>query len=382
MITKYIILMNTTNFSRRDFIQKGTLASIATTGIVGNSFGQTLVDSKLTTKKQAKPNYPSAATKKLTQLLNIEYPIIQAPTGGTINSSFTAAVANTGSLGALPLSWSNPDEAIKQIQDVKAKTQNSFFANFVLNFEPKAFDVAIEQGVPIIQFSWGMPTKEMVAKMKEAKVILGIQVTSEASAKIALALGADYLVCQGIEAGGHVHASRPLAEALERVLKVSGDIPVVASGGIATGHKMREYMQMGAAGVVMGSRFVATVESGGHDVYKESLVKAKAEDTVFTTCMNKGWNNTTHRILRNSTFNMWESVGCPISGNRPGETDVVATNGQDVHIERYSISVPQAQFKGNIEALANYAGTSVNDINDIPTVADLIERIWKEFQNK
>ncbi len=218
--------------------------------------------------------------------------------------------------------------------------------------------------------------------MKEAKVVLGIQVTSESSAKTALDLGADYLVCQGTEAGGHVHASRPLAEALASVLKIAGDIPVVASGGIATGHTMREYMQLGAAGVVMGSRFVATVESGAHDVYKEAIVKAKAEDTVFTTCMNKGWNNTTHRVLRNSTFEMWESAGCPMTGNRPGEMDVVATNGGDVSIERYSISAPQAHFEGNIEALANYAGKGVNDIHDIPTAAELIERIWKEFINK
>ena len=122
----------------------------------------------------------------------------------------------------------------------------------MLNFEPRSFDIAITNGVPIIQFSWGMPTKEMVSKMKTNKVVLGIQVTSEASAKAAIDLGADYLVCQGTEAGGHVHASKPLAEALKRVLVVSGSVPVVASGGIATGHKMREYMQMGAAGVVMG----------------------------------------------------------------------------------------------------------------------------------
>tara|TARA_R110002049_G_scaffold100420_1_gene244463 strand:- start:2929 stop:4053 length:1125 start_codon:yes stop_codon:yes gene_type:complete len=373
--------MGATNFSRRNFIQKGALASIAATTTVGSTLGNSSFSSNTTNHKKSKFYYPSEATKKLTKLLDIKYPIIQAPTGGTITSSFSASVANTGCLGALPLSWSDPDDAIKLIEEVRAKTKNAFFANFVLNFEPKAFDVAIESGVPIIQFSWGMPTKKMVAKMKKAKVVLGIQVTSETSAKTALDLGADYLVCQGTEAGGHVHASRPLAQALERVLKIAGDTPVVASGGIATVYKIREYKQMGAAGVVMGTRFVTTVESGGHDIYKESLVSAKAEDTVFTTCMNKGWNNTTHRILRNSTFDMWESVGCPATGDRQGETDTVANNGQGTNIERYSLSAPQAHFEGDIEALANYAGKGVNDIKDIPTIAELIERIWKEFLN-
>ncbi|WP_411031250.1 NAD(P)H-dependent flavin oxidoreductase [Spongiimicrobium sp. 3-5] len=374
--------MDSKNFSRRNFIQKGALAGIATTTIIGNGFGRSNKPSITDKKGTATFNYPSSATKKLTELLNVKYPIIQAPTGGVVNSSFTAAVANSGGLGALPLSWSEPDYAIKQIEAIKGKTKNPFFANFVLNFEPKAFDVAIASGVPIIQFSWGMPTKDMVAKMKEAKVILGIQVTSEASARAALDLGADYLICQGTEAGGHVHASRPLAEALQRVLKIAGDIPVVASGGIATGHKMREYMQMGAAGVVMGSRFVATIESGAHDVYKKSLVASAAEDTVFTTCMNKGFENTTHRILRNSTFEMWESAGCPAVGERPGEKDIVVQFGPDYDVERYSINAPNLNYTGEIEAMANYAGTSVNDIHDIPTVAELIGRIWSEFKEQ
>ncbi len=193
--------MDSKNFSRRNFIQKGALAGIATTTMVGNGFSRSN-DIAISDKgKRDNHDYPSSATRKLTDLLNIRYPIVQAPTGGVVNSSFTAAVANNGGLGELPLSWSEPDYAEKQIAAVKEKTNKSFFANFVLNFEPKAFDTAIKKGVPIIQFSWGMPTKDMVAKMKAAKVILGIQVTSGASAKVALGLGADYLVCQGTEAG-------------------------------------------------------------------------------------------------------------------------------------------------------------------------------------
>lgn len=373
--------MDLPNYSRRDFIQKSSLVALASSINISNGFSHSLINSNPIQMDESNLNFPSNASKKLTELLNIKYPIIQAPTAGVINSAFTAAVSNNGALGALPLSWSTPGHAEQQINAIKEKTNRSFFANFVLNFEPKAFEMAIKKKVPIIQFSWGMPTIEMVNKMKAHKVVLGIQVTSELSAKKAISLGADYLVCQGVEAGGHVHASRPLADTLKQVLKVAKNIPVVASGGIATGYKMREYMQMGAAGVVMGSRFVATKESNGHDVYKNSLVTAKAEDTVFTTCMNKGWNNATHRILRNSTFNMWESNGCPKIGSRPGETDTIATYGELNKVERYSINSPGNFYSGNIEAMANYAGTSVADIHDIPTVAKLIERIWKEFVN-
>ena len=80
---------------------------------------------------------------------------------------------------------------------------------------------------------------------------------------------------------------------------------------------MKHYLDLGASGVVMGSRFIASEESIAHSVYKESLVSSKSDDTVLTVCMNKGWDNSISRIIRNSTFRMWESAGCPVISNRP-----------------------------------------------------------------
>jgi len=360
-----------TTYSRRDFVTNATLVSLASPSIAASSLDVDVANTQI--------SYPSETTASLLSMLKIRYPIIQAPTGGVVSSAMTAAVANSGALGAIPLSWSPPEVALKQIAAIKAKTEKSFFANFVLNFYPAALQAALENGVRIIQFSWGMPDRTMVDAIRSANAVLGIQVTSKASARAALSLGADYLVCQGTEAGGHVHASRPLAQALENVLSVANEVPVVASGGIATGDKMRTYMQMGAAGVVMGSRFVATKECAAHDDYKSALVRANSADTVFTTCMNKGWDGATHRILRNSTFEMWESAGCPAVGKRPGESDTVAVYGTDSDVERYSINSPGSRYSGDIEAMAAYAGMSVDDITDVPTVSEVIARVWNEF---
>ena len=211
---------------------------------------------------------------------------------------------------------------------------------------------------------------------------MGVQVTSRNSARMALDAGADYMVCQGTEAGGHVHASRPLTHALKKVLEVAGSVPVIASGGIANGHSMHRYMTMGAAGVVMGSRFVASQESRAHHDYKQALVQAKSSDTVLTTCMNKGWDNAQHRVLRNSTFDRWESAGCPAPGQRPGETDVIARSTTDAsyEVERYSINSPGAYYEGDVEAMAAYAGESVDDIVDLPSVGEIMSRTWTEFE--
>jgi len=213
---------------------------------------------------------------------------------------------------------------------------------------------------------------------------MGLQVVGKENAQRAMELGPDFLVCQGIEAGGHVQANKPLMTALQEVLSVAEDVPVVASGGIATGHHIRKYSSAGAAAAVLGTRFVATVESVAHPEYKKELLAAStAEDTVFTVCLNKVWPNATHRILRtNETFKMWEAAGCPPKGDRPGEHDIVGVEEDGSKLERYVGIVPVSGMrKCDVNALGTYAGEGVGDINDIPSAGELVERLWNEFQN-
>jgi nitronate monooxygenase len=360
--------------SRREFLARAALAGLGAAIPPRSEAGNNMNLKQLA--------YPSSASARLIDLLGISLPIVQAPAGGTVSSDMVAAVSNSGGLGGIPLSWSPPDKAMEMIRSVRRKTSQPYFVNFVLHFEPAALEPALDAGAPIVQFSWGMPDRQMVAAIRSAGAVMGIQVTSGASAKRALDCGADYLVCQGTEAGGHVHASRPLARALEEVLGVAGEVPVLASGGIASGHTVYRYMAMGAAGAVMGSCFVASLESAAHEQYKQALVQATSADTVFTTCMNKGWDNATHRILRNSTYEMWESAGCPATGTRPGETDAIAWHASDptLGVERYSINSPGARYDGDVEAMAAYAGMSVDDITELASVEEIFARIRAEYQ--
>ena len=318
--------------------------------------------------------------KKLLEILNIEHPIIQAPVGGIATPKLAAAVSNSRALGGLALSWSSPEDAEKKIKQLKSLTTKPFYANFVLNFEPKALKKTLELGVNIIQFSWGMPSKATVELIKSFDAKIGIQVTDKESALRATSLGADYLVCQGTQAGGHVQASMLLEKALLEVFQTTKNtLPVLASGGISCGKDIQKYIALGASGVVMGSRFVASHESGAHPVYKENLVNSKSDDTVLTVCMNKGWDNASHRIIRNSTFKMWESDGCAKIGNRPGEFDIIGKNISGANIERYSYSAPTIGVEGNIEAMTLYAGTSVDNINETKSASTIVKDIWNEY---
>ena len=333
------------------------------------------------TKPIESSNKLNPQAEKFISLFNLKYPIVEAPAAGPAGVKLAIAVAEAGAMASLPLTWTRTEQAIESVKQVKAATNGSFFVNYVLHFRPRSLDKVLEVGVPAVQFSWGMPSTEIASKVRAAGAKLGIQVTSAAGAKAALALGADYLVCQGVEAGGHVHASQPLIDTLEDVLSVASTVPVLVAGGIATGHDIRRILALGAAGVVMGTRFVATQESLAHTEYKQALLNADEKATVFTICLSKGWEHATHRILRNDTVEMWEAAGCPQPGQRPNEHEIVAYQPNGRPIERYQDLTPVKGMTGNVTALGMYSGTGVAKINDLPTAQALIERLWQEYND-
>lgn len=356
------------NPSRRDFIKKGLALGVGATMAGLNSC--------------ATPERPLTKNgeriKKLLTLFSLKYPIFQAAPGG---EKLAIAIANTGGMGAIGFN----EESVKR---VKALTKGSFYCNYILSWgdpKPESLDKVLEAGAPAIEFSWGIPNKETVSKIKNSPTKLGIQVASKNGAKAALDIGADFIFCQGVEAGGHVQAYNGLYDELKEVLEVAPNIPVLAAGGIATGHDIRKALNAGASGVVMGTRLIATQESDIHDEYKKSLVHAGENSTVFTNCFNKldeGEWPAMHRVLRNKTFEMWEAAGCPLPGNKPGEKDIVATRLDGTTLERYSLMPPVQGLQGQVTELAMYAGQGVGKVKDLPTANDLIQSLWKEYENK
>jgi len=309
----------------------------------------------------------------------LDYPIVQAPATGPATARLAIAVAEKGAMGAMPLSFSSADSVLAMVREVLEGTDRATFANYVLHFPHPTLEAVLDLGVSCVQFSFGLPTAEEAALVADHGARLGIQVSSGDNARRALELGADYLVCQGLEAGGHVQATMPLRRALDDVLAAAEGAHVLASGGVATGRDIRTLLDAGAAGVVIGTRFVATQESEAHPRYKLALQAARSEDTVRTICFNRGWENANHRVLRNGTIRTWEAAGSPAPGNRPGESDEVAFRPTGAAILRYQGRAPFEGLTGDVEDMAMYAGTGVDNISDIPSAADVIERLWQEF---
>lgn len=309
--------------------------------------------------------------------LGLRYPIFQAPIGSIARPELAAAVARAGGLGSLALTWTAPREARLQIERVRALTQGELQANFVLAFTPHALPVALESGVRTITFSWGLPTTE-AGLVRSFGARLGIQVTSADEARRALDLGADFLICQGLEAGGHVQATRSLGELLPQIVAVASGTPIVAAGGMGDGQAIARALWCGASAALLGTRFVATQESAAHEYYKGRLLAAEARDTVLTQCFDGDWPGATHRVLRNSTLSHWERAGAPAAGSRPGEGDCLATESPGREFLRYDDTPPRTTMSGDIEAMCLYAGTSCEAIHDLPSVPELLERLWRE----
>jgi len=331
--------------------------------------------------QQRPPAMPTPRASALMAAFGLKYPIFCAGMGISATPELAIAVSNAGGVGAIGTGSGAPlaDVVGKRVAETRSGTDRPFAVNYLLAFDPVTLPVALDAGAPIIQFAWGIPRTETVAAIRNAGAKMGIQICSAAGARAALDTGADYLICQGVEAGGHVQASNGLYEVLPAVLEEAKAVPVLAAGGIANGAHIRRALLAGASGVLIGTRFVATKEAGAHDEYKSAITRAKAADTVMTVCFQDGWPNAPHRALRNQTFERWEAAGCPPPGNRPGEGDLLTTNAATGATKlRYSVRSPAPEDRGAVTDLVMYAGQGVDGIRDIPSAGELVARLWKE----
>src|SRR4029079_16240521 len=311
--------------------------------------------------------------------LGIEVPIIQAPFGGLVSPALAAAVSNAGGLGTLAL-WGGDIQTLRrQIRETRALTTKPFAVNLNLEFpQEERLDACLQEGVPVISLFWREPSAR-VARAKAGGATVLHTVGTAKDAKQAVECGVDVIVAQGWEAGGHVRGTVATLPLIPAVVDAVGPIPVVAAGGIADGRGLAAAMALGAAGAWIGTRFLASEEVAIHPHYRERLLRATEDDTIYLDELcDIGWPKAPHRVLRNSTVAEWEAAGRPATGKRPGEGEVVATSKSRGPIVRYRSYTPAADADGDIDALSLWAGQSVGLVHKIQPAAEIVREIDSE----
>ena len=315
----------------------------------------------------------------LTNLLKIKYPILQAPIGSATTPELAAAVSNAGGLGSLALSWKSPDETREMIRKTKQLTSKPFAVNLVLAFEQdERVQICIEEKVAVVSFFWGDGSR-FFPELKKNNILAAQTVSNAGEAVYYEDKGADFLIAQGWEAGGHVKGTVAMSILIPAIAdKVN--IPIAAAGGIADGRGFMAALGLGAAGICLGTRFLMSKEAGVHPVYQELITNASENDTYYAEKLfNIGWDDAPHRVLNNSTVAGWLSAGKPDAGARPGEDEIMAHYPDGRPIPRYAYNSPMRNITGNLEAMALYAGQSAGLISGIKSAAGIIEALVKEL---
>jgi len=301
---------------------------------------------------------------RVTELLGIKYPIIQGGLAYLAYADLAAAVSNAGGLGQITaMSLESPQQLREEIKKVREKTNKPFGVNFAIGQHGRPFshmlDVAIEEKVPVISMTGGNPAP-VFEQLKGTDVKKLVLVAAVRQAVKAEELGADAVMVVGQEGGGHLGKYDTGTFVLIPKVVDSVSIPVIASGGIGDGRGLMAAFALGAEGIEMGTRFIATQECvHANDIYKEMIVKGSENDTVII----KRTLGAPGRAIANE----WTEKILKIEKN----------GGAYEQLKEYISGEANRRFiyDGKVNEGFAWAGQVMGLIYDVPTVAELFSRI-------
>lgn len=304
----------------------------------------------------------------ITSVLGIEYPIIQGGMGNISNAVLTAAVSEAGGLGTIGAGTMSAEEVEKIILETKSRTSKPFSVNVALSVSPSVVEIlrlAVKHKVQVVTLSAGNPAP-FIPKLKEAGIKLITVVASVKQAKKAETAGADILVAEGYEAAGINSSLETTTLVLIPQIAAQVNIPVVAAGGIGDGKGLAAMLALGASGVQMGTRFIATKEAPFHENYKQKLLQASDHETV---------------IVGRSVGRIRRLLNTPYAGK------LLEAEKQGITIEEFAeLTTEEIHKKGALEGNEENGfmngGQVSGMVTDIPSVQELLDRMVTEAKDR
>ncbi len=300
---------------------------------------------------------------RVSRLLGIEYPIIGAGMIWASGWRLASAVSNAGGLGIIGAGSMRPEVLREHIQKCKAATDKPFGVNLPLLYPDIDQLVAevVSGQVPIVFTSAGNP-KTWTGYLKEKGIIVVHVVSSAVFALKAQQAGCDAVVAEGFEAGGHNGREETTTLCLIPQVVEAVSIPVIAAGGIATGKSMLAVMVLGAEGVQMGSRFVASVEASSHEAFKKAVIEAREGDTFLSLKQL-----TPVRLLRNAFLG--EVLKAEASGATKEALAALLGRGR----------AKKGMFEGDMTEGELEIGQVSASLHDILPASEIVRQVWEEF---
>lgn len=304
-------------------------------------------------------------TTQLTEQLGLRHPIVLAPMDLVSGGRLAKAVSEAGGLGLVGGGYGDAGWLARELDAAGSARVGVGFITWSLAKQPQLLDLALERRPAALMLSFGDPAP-FVERIKGAGVPLMCQVQTVAMAKDAAAKGADVLVAQGAEAGGH-GISRGTMALVPAVVDAVPDLPIVAAGGIGDGRGLAAALMLGASGVLIGTRFYASEEADGHPAAKARLCATSGDDTVRSIVFDISRNNVwpapfNGRVIRNAHAERWYGR----------ETQLLQ------RVQEEGARYTAARERGDFDVAAVIAGEVLDLITDIPPAGSIVERIVAE----
>lgn len=296
---------------------------------------------------------------RICELFGIKYPIIMGGMSWAGTPKLAAAVSEAGGLGIIGAGPMRKDDLQKAIDEIRNLTDKPFGVNIILvsPYADELVETVIENKVPVVTFGAGNPTK-YIKSLKDIGTKVVPVVASDSLARMVERSGADAIVAEGMESGGHIGevSTFVLVNAVSRKVK----IPVIAAGGIVDGRGMAASFALGAEGIQMGTRFIASTEAEIHENFKKLIIKSGIRDTVVTGA-SLGHSA---RVIKTKFAKKVKEL--EVSSPEEAENILVG-------------SLKKAVLNGNLDEGSFMAGQTAGLIDEIKTVKEIIEEIIKEF---